>query len=99
MAVRGGGVIERSPQLLPRLVLTGAEAERVTTDLIAAHLGVDPAADGYPALVVSVTGAAFRTAATRWMAAGGRLSLGALVDEAFAALADGMPDPARSDRR
>ncbi len=85
-------VFHRSPQLLPRLVLSGAEAERVTTELIAAHLGVDPVTHGYPALVVATTSAAFRVAATRWMQAGGRLSLGALVDEAFTDLAAGLPD-------
>ncbi|WP_144123689.1 TetR family transcriptional regulator [Catellatospora sichuanensis] len=86
-------VIHRSPQLLPRLVLSNAEAERGTTEQIAAHLDADPAAHGYPALVVATTSAAFRCAATRWMTARGALSLGALVDEAFSALAAGLPDP------
>lgn len=86
-------IIQRSPQLLPRLVLSNAEAERATTEQIAAHLGVDPARHGYPALVVATTSAAFRVAATRWMAAAGGLSLGALVDQAFTALAAGLPDP------
>lgn len=86
-------IIHRSPQLLPRLVLSNAEAERATTEQIAAHLGVDPMRHGYPALVVATTSAAFRVAATRWMAAAGGLSLGALVDEAFTALAAGLPDP------
>ncbi|WP_155375321.1 acyl-CoA-like ligand-binding transcription factor [Catellatospora vulcania] len=86
-------IIHRSPQLLPRLVLSNAEAERATTGQIAAHLGLDPAVHGYPALVVATTSAAYRVAATRWMEARGSLSLGALVDEAFAGLAAGLPDP------
>lgn len=86
-------VIRHSPQLLPRLVLSNADAERATTEQIAAHLGVDPDEHGYPALVVAATSAAFRVAATRWMAADGALSLGALVEEAFAGLAAGLPEP------
>ncbi|GAA2397657.1 TetR family transcriptional regulator [Catellatospora methionotrophica] len=86
-------IIKHSPQLLPRLVLSNAEAERATTEQIAAHLGVDPATHVYPALVVATTSAAFRVAATGWMAAAGARSLGALVDRAFTALAAGLPDP------
>ena len=44
-------------------------------------------------VVVAATSASFRVAATRWMAAAGGLSLGALVDEAFSGLAAGLPDP------
>ncbi|WP_034594730.1 TetR/AcrR family transcriptional regulator [Hamadaea tsunoensis] len=86
--------IEKTPSLLPRLINTGAQAELETARLIADHLGVDAA--GYPALVVGVTGAAFRVALIRWATApDGALSLGALVDEAFTSLAQGLRDPGR----
>lgn len=84
-------VVGTNPILLSRLVVTGAAAEKELAAVIAGHLGVEP--DGYPALVVGVTGAAVRSAMARWAAAGGALSLGGLVDEAFRAIAAGLPEP------
>lgn len=85
-------VIERNPSLLPRLVTAGAEVERAMIEAVAARVGVPPD-HGFPALLVAVTGAAFRTAMLRWAAAGGARSLAELVDEVFEALAAGLPDP------
>ncbi|MFC0032764.1 TetR family transcriptional regulator [Micromonospora chaiyaphumensis] len=85
-------VVTRNPVLLPRLVSAGAEAERALTDVVAARVGV-PADHGFPALLTTVTGAAFRLAALRWAATAGARSLADLVDEAFDALAAGLPDP------
>ncbi|MEV1333266.1 TetR family transcriptional regulator [Micromonospora costi] len=85
-------VVERNPALLPRLVAAGTEAERAVTAAVAARVGVPPE-HGFPVLVTTVTGAAFRTAMLRWAAAGGARSLSDLVDEAFDALAAGLPDP------
>jgi AcrR family transcriptional regulator len=84
-------VVGRSPSLLPRLVTVGAESERETAALIAAHLGVP--VEGYPLLVAAVTGTAFRVAMTRWAEAAGGLSLGGLIDQAFQAIAGGLADP------
>ncbi|MFI7606245.1 TetR family transcriptional regulator [Micromonospora sp. NPDC049366] len=85
-------VITRNPALLPRLVSVGAETERAITEVIAARVGVPPD-HGFPPLLTAVTGAAFRTAMVRWAATGGERSLSDLVDEAFDALAAGLPDP------
>ncbi|NUT36386.1 MAG: TetR family transcriptional regulator [Hamadaea sp.] len=88
-------VVAKNPLLLSRLVVTGAAAEKELAAVIADHLGVEQ--DGYPTLVVAVTGAAVRSAMARWAAAGGTLSLGGLVDEAFRALAAGLPEPTPRD--
>jgi AcrR family transcriptional regulator len=84
-------VVGRSPSLLPRLVAAGADAERDTAVVVAAHLGVP--VDGYPTLIAAVTGAAFRVAMTRWADSAGALSLGGLIDQAFHALRAGLTDP------
>ncbi|MET8833867.1 TetR family transcriptional regulator [Micromonospora sp. NPDC004540] len=85
-------VVMRNPALLPRLVAAGVEAERSMTEVVAARVGV-PADHGFPALLTTVTGAAFRTAALRWAATAGARPLADLVDEAFDTLAAGLPDP------
>ncbi|MCW3819019.1 TetR family transcriptional regulator [Micromonospora sp. DR5-3] len=85
-------VVTRNPALLPRLAALGVEAERTMTETLAARVGVPPD-HGFPALLTAVTGAAFRTAMLRWAAAGGARSLAELADEAFDALAAGLPDP------
>ncbi|GAB3151524.1 TetR/AcrR family transcriptional regulator [Micromonospora sonneratiae] len=86
-------VVDRNPSLLPRLVASGVETERALAGLIAARTGVDPDTDVYPALVAAVASAACRVAAARWFASGGHRLLTELVDEAFATLAAGLPDP------
>ncbi|WBB69939.1 TetR family transcriptional regulator [Micromonospora sp. WMMD812] len=88
-------VISRNPALLPRLAAVGAETERAMTEVVAARVGV-PADHGFPPLLTTVSGAAFRTAMLRWAAAGGARSLADLVDEAFDTLAAGLPDPDRT---
>ncbi|MCL7460892.1 TetR family transcriptional regulator [Micromonospora echinofusca] len=88
-------VVARNPALLPRLVAGNAETERAIVEVVAARVGVDPD-HGYPALVTAVTGAVLRTAMTRWAAHPAQPDLADLVDEAFAALAAGLPQPDRS---
>ncbi|MFV2114066.1 TetR family transcriptional regulator [Micromonospora sp. LOL_025] len=88
-------VVTRNPALLPRLVAGNAETERAIVEVVAARVGVG-ADHGYPALVTAVTGAALRHAMTRWAAHPDRPDLADLVDEAFAALAAGLPQPDRS---
>ncbi|WP_329107800.1 TetR family transcriptional regulator [Micromonospora sp. NBC_01699] len=85
-------VVAQNPVLLPRLVASGAETERAITEALAARTGVEPD-HGYPALVTAVTGAAFRVAMVRWAGSAGSLPLADLVDEAFAGVAAGLPDP------
>ncbi|MEV6970790.1 TetR family transcriptional regulator [Hamadaea sp. NPDC051192] len=83
--------IERSPSMLPRLIATSVKTGQQAAEVIGRHLGVP--ADGYPALVIGVAGAALRSAMQRWAAGDGSRPLAAYVDEAFAALANGLADP------
>ncbi|NUR69378.1 MAG: TetR family transcriptional regulator [Hamadaea sp.] len=83
--------IERSPSLLPRLIATSVKTGQQAAEIIGRHVGVP--ADGYPALVIGVAGAAFRAAMQRWAAGDGSRPLDAYVGEAFAALANGLADP------
>ncbi|MEU7899263.1 TetR family transcriptional regulator [Nonomuraea sp. NPDC049152] len=84
-------VFEQNPSLLPRLLAMGAEAERGLAAVVAERIGDHPAAAGYPELVIAVALTAFRVAMLRWSSADGELA--DLVDEAFAQVAAGLPDP------
>lgn len=85
-------VIEANPDLLSGLIAGGAESERDLAQVITDRLGLAPG-HAFPPLIVAVTGAAFRTATVRWYHADARRPLGELVDEAFTAVAAGLPDP------
>ncbi|MFI5488359.1 TetR/AcrR family transcriptional regulator [Micromonospora echinaurantiaca] len=85
-------VIDRNPALLTRLIAGNAEVERAIVEALASRLGVPPD-HGHPALVAAVGGAAFRIALLRWAAEADTRPLRDLVDEAFAAVAAGLPDP------
>ncbi|MEV6814427.1 TetR family transcriptional regulator [Micromonospora sp. NPDC051296] len=85
-------VVMQHPVLLARLVSGNAATEQALVEAVAARTGLPPD-DAYPTLVVAVAGAALRTAMLRWACSGGARSLAALLDEAFAAVAAGLPDP------
>ncbi|MEV2240887.1 TetR family transcriptional regulator [Micromonospora sp. NPDC049891] len=85
-------VVTQYPVLLARLISGNAVTERALVEAIAARTGLPPE-HAYPALVVAVAGAALRTALIRWATDGGTGSLAALLDEAFAVVAAGLPDP------
>ncbi len=87
-------VVMQHPVLLARMVSGNAATEQALVEAVAARLGLPPD-DVYPVLVVAVAGAALRTAMLRWATSGGTGSLSALLDEAFAAIAAGLPDPER----
>ena len=85
-------VITENPTLLPRLIAGNVATERAMVSVIAARLGVGPE-HPYPPLVTAVAGAAFHCATMRWAADDGTPPLAELVDEAFAGIAAGLPDP------
>ncbi|MET8231819.1 TetR family transcriptional regulator [Micromonospora sp. NPDC005298] len=85
-------VITQNPALLPRLVSSNIATERAMVSVIATRLGVGPD-HGLPPLITAVTSAAFHTAMLRWAAGDDTRPLREFVDEAFAALAAGLPDP------
>lgn len=85
-------VVEQNPALLPRLVSAGTANERAITTAVAARLGLAPD-HPHPALVSAVAGAALRVCMGQWVRSGGSRPLTELVDEAFVALAAGLPTP------
>ncbi|MFG1765211.1 TetR family transcriptional regulator [Micromonospora parva] len=85
-------VITQNPALLPRLVTGNSATEQAMVAVVATRLGVG-LDHCHPPLVVAVASAAFRTAMLRWAADDSARPLRDFVDEAFAAIAAGLPDP------
>ena len=85
-------VIMSNPALLPALFARGATTEQEYIATIAARVGVGTD-HVFPALLASVTGAAFRTAMLRWAALDGTRPLTDFVHESFGLLAGGLTDP------
>jgi len=82
----------RYPELHTAYVAAFTELEDDLTAVIGRRIGVDPATDPYPLLVVAVMAAAMRVSLTH-AAAGGAdpAELERIVDRTFAALAAGLP--------
>jgi AcrR family transcriptional regulator len=68
--------------------------ERTITGALAERLGTDPERDPYPALLAVLAFGTFRVCLASWASAGGSVPLEHLVDLAFQALADGLPETA-----
>jgi AcrR family transcriptional regulator len=69
-----------------------AMVERAITEGLAERLGTDPERDPYPGLLAATAAGAFRASMTFWAASGGTVPLSRLIDLAFRALADGLPE-------
>lgn len=90
-------LIRSDPHLLAASVAGWGELERTLVEAVAQRLKLDPERDLYPALLVSASISAVRIATLRWRTSEG--SLGALIGEAFHALADGLAAPPRAAGR
>lgn len=88
-------VLERTPSLLPRLLVSGVTSGRLLAEALAARLGVDINAHVYPRLVAAVADAAVRSAVEVWGATGGARPLTELAEEALDLAARGLPEPPR----
>jgi AcrR family transcriptional regulator len=66
--------------------------ERAIADALAQRLGADPERDPYPALLAAVATGAIRACMHAWAASSGTIPLDQLTDQAFRALADGLPE-------
>jgi AcrR family transcriptional regulator len=86
-------VIDAHPALLARLAAGFGESERVLAAAIAERTGTRVDADVHPTLLAAVAAAAMRTSLHRWLASDFTASLPGLVDEAWDALAGGLPTP------
>jgi AcrR family transcriptional regulator len=85
------------PQLRAAHGAQMAAVERIIAEAIAQRLGTDLELDPYPGLLAATATGVFRSSMTFWAATGGTVPLDQLVDLAFGALGDGLPE--RSDLR
>ena len=69
-----------------------AAIERSLAEAIAQRLGTTLERDPYPGLLASIATGVFRSSMSFWASSGGTVPLEHLVDQAFAALASGLPE-------
>jgi AcrR family transcriptional regulator len=69
-----------------------AITERAIADGLAKRLGTDPDLDPYPGLLAAVAAGVSRSSISFWAGSGGTVPLSQLIDLAFRALADGLPE-------
>lgn len=86
-------VIDAHPTLVGRLAASFGASERAFAEAIAGRTGTRVGVDVYPTLLAGVAGVAMRSALHRWLATDFTASLPDLVDEAWTALAAGLPAP------
>jgi AcrR family transcriptional regulator len=86
-------VIEAHPALLGNLAAAFGEAEKVLAAAVAERTGTRVGVDVQPTLLAGVGGVAMRTSLHRWLASDFTASLPELLDEAWDALAAGLPAP------
>ena len=85
------------PQLRAARAAQMAMVERVIAEGIAERLGTDPDRDPYPGLLAATAAGVFRASISFWAGAGAPVPLEHLIDQAFRALAAGLPE--RSELR
>jgi AcrR family transcriptional regulator len=71
-----------------------AMIERAIGEGLAARLGTDQETDPYPGVGAAAGVAVVRACLTFWAGTGGTVPLGQLIDQAFRALGDGLPEDA-----
>ena len=69
-----------------------AMVERAIAEGLAERLGTDPERDPYPGLLAATAAGVFRASMMFWAGSGGTVPLDRLIDLAFRALADGLPE-------
>ncbi|MFI9007803.1 TetR/AcrR family transcriptional regulator [Actinosynnema sp. NPDC053489] len=90
--------LRRTPALLPHQIAAFAVQERELAEVVAARVGVDPAADLYPAMFAATVMATLRVIVGWWLDAAERPEMADLIDVMIARLEVGFaavrPDPA-----
>ena len=87
-----GNVLRTDPHLRAAQAAQMADLERALAEGIAERLGTDPEQDPYPGLLAAVAAGVFRSSLTFWAASGGSVPPDQVIDLAFQALADGLPE-------
>jgi AcrR family transcriptional regulator len=85
-------VARADPHLRAAHAAQMAMVERAITEGLAERLGTDPDRDPYPGLLAATAAGVLRSSITFWAASGGTVPLDQIVDLAFRALADGLPE-------
>jgi AcrR family transcriptional regulator len=80
------------PQVRAAQAAQMSMVERAITEGIAERLGTDPERDPYPGLLAAMATGVSRSSLTFWANSGGTVRPDHLVDLAFEALADGLPE-------
>jgi len=80
------------PQMRAARAAQMAMVERAITEGLAERLGTDPERDPYPGLLAVTAAGVFRASISFWAGSGGTVPLEHLIDQAFRALADGLPE-------
>ena len=80
------------PQLRAARAAQMAMVERAITEGLAERLGTDPEQDPYPGLLATLAAGVCRASMTFWAGSGSTVPLPQLIDQAFQALADGLPE-------
>jgi AcrR family transcriptional regulator len=83
---------QTDPQLRAAQAAHMAQVESRFAAAVAERLGTDPAIDPYPILLASAATSVLRAVMTFWAASGGITPLDQLLNAAFQALADGLPE-------
>lgn len=84
-------VVETHPVLIGRLAAVFADGERTLAAAIAERTGTSLDADVQPLLIAGIGAAVVRSSLHRWLATDFTASLPTLVDEAWDAVAAGLP--------
>jgi AcrR family transcriptional regulator len=84
--------VRADPQLRAAQAAHMALLECALTEALAERLGTDPEGDPYPALLAGVAVAVIRSTTIFWATSVGAVPLDELTDQAFRALAAGLPD-------
>ena len=85
-------VARADPHLRAAQAAHMALIERAVAEGLAARLGADPEADPYPGVLAAAAVGAVRACISFWAGSSGTVELGQLIDLAFQALSDGLPE-------
>ena len=92
--VRRMKVARKDPHIVAAHAAQMSMIERAIADGLAARLGTDVETDPYPGMLAAAAVSMVRSCLNFWAGTGGAVELGELIDQAFAALAAGLPENA-----
>ena len=84
--------VRADPQVRAAQAAHMALIERAIGEGLAARLGANPETDAYPWVLAAAAAGVTRACMAFWAGPAGAVQLGDLIDQAFQALADGLPE-------